>query len=533
MKDLWWQKGIIYQIYPRSFQDTNNDGIGDLPGIIQRLDYLQWLGIDAIWISPVYPSPMADFGYDVSNHTDIHPLFGCMADMDQLIAAAHQRKIKVVLDFVPNHTSVEHPWFQESRKSRENPKRDWFIWQDAAADGGPPNNWLSRFSGETAWQWDEESDQFYLHSFLPEQPDLNWRNPAVRSVMSEVLRYWFDRGIDGFRVDVSYRVMKDRLFRDNPSNPDWRAGQDPSKKVIELYTKNRPDIHEFNRWLRQVCNEYEDRVLIGEINLAVEQLVRHYGDSDEFHLPFNFHLIFSPWNAASIRDLVDNYERQLPPQAWPNWVLGNHDQPRIATRLGLAQARQAAMLLLTLRGTPTMYYGDEIGMRNGQIPPERIQDPWEKLAPGLNLGRDPQRTPMQWDSSVNAGFCSGLVNPWLPIEAEYRQVNVDAERNDPNSILRLIQRLITLRRSSRALTMGAYRAVESPKSLFAYLREHGSERYLIILNFSAHAQSMPWLKDLNYPRFVISTHGISPYDQGAEALLLRGDEGAIFKLEQM
>jgi alpha-glucosidase len=398
----WWQKGIVYQIYPRSFQDTNGDGIGDLPGILERIDYLAWLGIDAIWISPMYPSPMADFGYDISDYTAVHFIFGTLDDMDALIAASHQRNIKILLDFVPGHTSDQHPWFIESRTFRSNPKADWYIWHDPA-NGRPPNNWLSRFDGRSAWEWEERRGQYYLHSFLKEQPDLNWRNPDVRQAMFNVMRFWLDRGLDGFRVDVVYRVMKDPELRDNPPNPDWRPGMDPALRLIETYNKNTPHSHQFNRWLRSVTDEYDGRVLIGEINIPLPALVKHYGQGDEIHLPQNTNLNSTPWTAEAIRALVEQYEALLPRDAWPNWVLGNHDQHRIASRVGPQQARVAMMLLLTLRGTPINYYGDELGMTDGRIPPQKIQDPWEIHSPGLGLGRDPERTPMQWDGRPNAG----------------------------------------------------------------------------------------------------------------------------------
>lgn len=488
----WWQTGIVYQIYPRSFQDSNGDGVGDLPGIVQRLDYLAWLGVDALWISPVYPSPMADFGYDVSDYRDIHPLFGTLADMDTLIAEAHGRGLKIILDFVPNHTSDQHPWFIESKSSRTNPKRDWYIWHDPAPDGGPPNNWLSRFDGESAWAWDAATGQYYLHSFLKEQPDLNWRNTAVRQAMLDHLRFWFERGVDGFRVDVSYRVMKDAQLRDNPPNPDWQTGMDPSKKVIETYTKNTPDIHEFNRWLRQVSDAFHGRVLIGEINLPLEKLVKHYGQGDEFHLPFNFQLIFAEWSATAVRQLADRYEQLLPEGAWPNWVLGNHDQHRIASKVGLAQARVAQLLLLTLRGTPTMYYGDELGMTDVEIPPDKVQDPWEKFVPGLGLGRDPERTPMRWQGTPHAGFCPPGVEPWLPIgdPEEVARVNVAALQEDDRSILQMVRRVIGLRKSTAVLHAGHYRAYDAPAGLFVFERylEGEQERYLVLLNFTGEPQ---------------------------------------------
>ncbi len=521
---LWWQKGIIYQIYPRSFQNTKGNGIGDLPGITQRLDYLQWLGIDAIWISPIYPSPMADFGYDVSNYTDIDPMFGQLADMDALLEAAHARGLRVMLDLVPNHSSDQHPWFIESRSSRDNPKHDWYIWRDS------PNNWLCRFDGKSAWQWDETRGQYYLHTFLKEQPDLNWRNPEVRATMLNVMRFWFERGIDGFRVDVSHRVLKDAQFRDNPPNPDWREGMDPAKKMNEIYTRDTPENHEFNRWLRQVADEYEARVLVGEITLPVEQLVKHYGHSDEFHLPFNFSLIsFTPWEAASVRQIADRYEQLLPAGAWPNWVLGNHDKPRFASRVGEAQARVGMMLLLTLRGTPTMYYGEEIGMHDVDMPDEYIFDPWGKNVPGLGLGRDPERTPMQWDSSPNAGFCPPSVKPWLPVADDYQAINVAVERDNPHSMLSLTHALIKQRRATAALSIGDYRSFETtPEGVFAFRRQQDEQQVLVALNFTNQPQRWILPKEVAKTTILLSTHLDREGDEVGETLELRSDEGVIF-----
>lgn len=527
----WWQTGTVYQIYPRSFRDSNGDGIGDLPGIIERLDYLQWLGVTAVWISPIYPSPMADFGYDVSDYVNVHPMFGTLADVDRLIAAAHARDLKIILDFVPNHTSDQHPWFLESRASRDNPKRDWYIWRDAAPGGGPPNNWLSRFDGRSAWEWDAQTEQYYLHSFLKEQPDLNWRNADLRAAMLDVLRFWFDRGVDGFRVDVSYRVMKDPALRDNPPNPAWREGADPSQRVIETYTKNTPHIHTFNRWLRQVADEYEERVLIGEINLPLPALVKHYGDGDEFHLPFNFRLIDAPWDAAVIRDLAEAYERLLPPGAWPNWVLGNHDQHRVVARIGRAQARVAMMLLLTLRGTPTLYYGDEIGMDDVAISPARVQDPWEKFVPGIGLGRDPERTPMQWNAGPNGGFCPPGVTPWLPLADDYAKVNVAAQRQEADSMLSLTRSLLALRNASPALHAGAFRALDAPADVLAYERRHEAQRFLVALNFSSEARQWELPEGWRNGRVRLSTHGDQPDAINDGVLTLRPDEGLVCTLK--
>src|ERR1700758_667036 len=444
MEDLrWWQSGVIYQIYPRSFQDSNGDGIGDLNGILKRIDYLVLLGVDAIWISPIYPSPMADFGYDVADYCDIAPIFGTLADFDRLIVEAHARGVRVILDFVPNHTSNQHPWFLESRSSHDNPKRDWYFWKDAGHEGGLPNNWLSHFGGP-AWEWDETTKQYYYHSFLKEQPDLNWRNPAVKQAMYDVLRFWLDRGVDGFRVDVLWMLIKDDEFRDNPVNPGYVPGESSYKRLLPLFTANQPEVHEIVAEMRAVLDAYPDRVLIGEIYLPIEELVNYYGrDLKGAHLPFNFQLIQAAWNPRSIAEIMHQYEAALPRGAWPNWVLGNHDKPRIAARIGEAQARVAAMLLLTLRGTPTLYYGDEIGMAQISIPREAVRDPWEINEPGLGLGRDPQRTPMQWDSSPNAGFSTGT--PWLPLPPSASTSNVEMLSQQPGSILSLYRRIIAFR----------------------------------------------------------------------------------------
>jgi alpha-glucosidase len=332
--------------------------------------------VDAIWISPIYPSPMKDFGYDVADYVDVHPMFGTLEDFDRLLAAAHARDLKVILDFVPNHTSDQHPWFVESRSSRDNPKRDWYIWRDPAPGGGPPTNWLSCFGG-SGWELDETTGQYYYHAFLKEQPDLNWRNPAVVEAMLGAMRFWLARGVDGFRIDVIYHLVKDDLFRDNPANPRWKEGNDPFQALVPVYTTDRPEVHDIITKMRALFDEFEDRVIIGEIYLPIERLVAYYGvDLKGAHLPFNFQLISAQWDAQHLIKLITEYENALPEGGWPNWVLGNHDQHRIATRVGPAQARVATMMLLTLRGTPTLYYGDELGMRDVPIPPEAVQDPF-------------------------------------------------------------------------------------------------------------------------------------------------------------
>ena len=521
----WWERGVVYQVYPRSFQDSDGDGVGDLAGITGRLDHLAWLGVDALWISPFYPSPMADFGYDITDYTGVHPLFGTLSDFDVLVERAHDLGIKVLLDYVPNHTSDEHPWFVESRSSRDNPKRDWYLWQDPKPDGSPPNNWQSVFGGG-AWEWDEATRQYYYHAYLKEQPDLNWRNPELREAMLGVLRFWLERGVDGFRVDALRQLVKDERLRDNPPNPEPRI-RSPYDALLPVFSSDRPEVHGAIREMRGVLEEHgDDRLLIGELYVPIDRLVTYYGeDNSGVHLPFNFHLISTPWNAREVAALIETYEAALPPGGWPTWVLGNHDRPRIASRVGDAQARVAAMLLFTLRGTPTLYYGDELGMRDIEIPPGKVQDPFEKNVPGQGLGRDPARTPMQWDSGPNAGFCPPAVEPWLPLADDYESANVASEREDPSSILTLHRRLLALRRSEPALALGSYSPVEAEGDLLAYVREKDDRRFLIALNLGPEPTTFesPEIEG----RLVLSTH-LDREDEVVEgAIELRGDEGVI------
>ena len=535
-QSLWWQRGVIYQVYPRSFKDSNGDGIGDLQGILAQLDYLNWLGVNAIWISPFYPSPMADFGYDVSNYTDVDPIFGNLATFDELLQQAHRRNLKVIIDFVINHTSDQHPWFLASRSSRNAPTRNWYVWADAKPDGSPPNNWLSLFGG-SAWEWDPATEQYYLHSFDKRQPDLNWRNPQVKAAMFDVVRFWLERGVDGFRIDAAHIIMKDPQLRDNPPNTSRaRVMHKPMgdyDSQLHLYDKGHPDAHAIYRELRQLLDSYsheQPRIAIGEMHiLNLEEWASYYGaDLDEMHMPFNFGLLLADWKAAAIRQSVDEYEATLLPGAWPNYVLGNHDEPRIASRIGSSQARIAMMLLLTLRGTPTLYYGDEIGMHDADIPPERIQDPLAKGIPGI--GRDPVRTPMQWDSSPNAGFCPPTVEPWLPIPGDYQQLNVAVERGDPHSILSLARALIDMRRTTAALNAGSYHPVENvPDDCFVYTRELGGERCLIALNFSGNEQVLS-LPEMYSGQIVISTYLDREEQVDLADLRLRANEGCIIEL---
>lgn len=522
----WWEHGIIYEIYARSFQDSNGDGIGDLSGIRSRLDYLRWLGIDAIWITPIYPSPMKDFGYDVADYCDIDPVFGTLQDFDRLVEEAHKKSLRIILDFVPNHTSDQHPWFLESRSSRNNPKRDWYIWRNAKPDGSPPNNWISNFGGN-AWEWDAATGQYYYHAFLKEQPDLNWRNPELRAAMHNVLRFWLDRGVDGFRVDVLWHLMKDPEFRDNPPNPAYEPHQAEIEKFLQIHSADHPDIHTVVQEIRKVIDRYRDRVLIGEIYLPIERLVAYYGrEAGETHLPFNFQLLQTPWNARRLAAVIDEYDGVIPEDHWPNWVLSNHDKPRIAARIGLAQARVAAMLLLTLRGTPTLYYGDEIGMAEISIPLEFVKDPWERNEPGLGLGRDPQRTPMQWDSSANAGFTTA--RPWLPLSPASDRCNVECLAKEQQSILSLYRRLISYRQSSPALTGGRYRriAVRGGHDLLCYERNTGSQRVIVVLNFGLSAAvAEAW--EFAGTKIAISTHVHREGQSVSRRLELQANEGLI------
>lgn len=536
---LWWQTGVIYQIYPRSFADANGDGIGDLQGIISHLDYLSHiLGVDAIWLSPFYPSPMADFGYDVADYTDVDPIFGDLQTFDQLVAEAHAHDLRVIIDLVPNHTSDQHPWFKESRSSRQNPKRDWYVWVDPRPDGSPPNNWLSVFGGP-AWEIDPQTGQYYLHSFLKEQPDLNWRNPDVKAAMFDVARFWLERGVDGFRIDVAHHIMKDPQLRDNPLSE--ALGTQIHKPLgdydsqLHLYDKGHEDVHQVYRDLRELLDAYSQerpRMSVGEIHIFDWDIwVQYYGAQlDELHMPFNFTLLGAKWTAEDVRRLVEELEGALPPGAWPNYVLGNHDEPRLASRIGLKEARLAAMLLLTLRGTPTLYYGDEIGMTDVPIPPEAVQDPWGIRVPGL--GRDPARTPMQWNDGQHAGFSPpDADDPWLPLAENYKRVNVERQLSQSNSMLNLYRQLLRYRKETPSLHRGSYQALDvSIPDLFVFKRHaEGYPAVLILLNFSEENREI----DLsNFGKGTIRiTTALDSKTEFRANLNLRPFEGVLVELE--
>ncbi len=529
MTTPWWQAGVIYQIYPRSFQDTNGDGIGDLKGIAQRLDYLADLGIDAIWIAPIYPSPMADFGYDVADYCGVDPRFGTLADFDDLLGKTHARGLKLVLDFVPNHSSDQHPWFVESRSSRLNPKRDWYLWREPAPDGGPPNNWISDFGG-SAWEWDEATEQYYYHAFLKQQPDLNWRNPAVQAAMHEAMRFWFDRGVDGFRIDVLWHLIKAVDFPDNPPNPAYQPAMGDMHRVLQRHSTDQPEIHAIAAKMRAIADGYGargqgERLLIGEIYLPVDRLMDYYGGAQAgVQLPFNFQLIDAPWQARALATLIANYEAALPPGGWPNWVLGNHDRSRIASKRGEAQARIAAVLLLTLRGTPTLYYGDELGLSDVPIPPAQLQDPRELREPGLGLGRDPVRTPMPWDASAHAGFST--VSPWLPLNADWPMRNVAGMADEPASILTLYRQLLAVRRDYPALAIGDFSLLDSEGDVLAYERRYEAQALIVALNLGTSAQRLELPIWASEHRLILSTRGEAPLVE-SNILLLQANEGVI------
>ena len=471
--------------YPRSFKDTTGDGVGDLRGITEKLEYLEWLGVDALWLSPIFPSPMRDFGYDVSDYKGVDPLFGTLEDFNDLIREAHARDLKIILDFVPNHSSDEHPWFVESRSSKDNPKRDWYIWHDAKEDGSPPTNWRSVNGLETPgsiWNWDEATQQYYLASFSPFQPDLNWRNEEVKEALADALRFWLERGVDGFRIDMIDFLSKDAELRDEP--PETAQADD--YLAAATYQMNRPETHDYIREMRRTVHDYPERVMVGEVLyfLSPEQLNAFYGDGSGLDLPFHFGLMFLPLDAKALRTKIDAYEAALGDNQ-PNYNLANHDMPRLS-RHG-AGSRLAAMLLLTLRGTPFLYYGDELNMANVDVPPEKQQDPFVIYEIGMT--RDGMRTPMQWDSERYAGFSN--VEPWLPVAEDYERINVEAEKQDKTSMLWLYKGLLELRRATPALHIGSYGPLdETPDTLFGYWRESEGSRALVLLNFSAEEQEV-------------------------------------------
>ena len=496
---IWWRDGIIYQIYPRSFMDANNDGVGDLKGIITHLDYLADLGVDAIWLSPVYPSPDKDFGYDVSNYVDIDPRFGNMADFDELISAAHHRQIRVMMDLVLNHTSNQHPWFQQSRRSQDNPYRDWYLWRPCRGGSKPPNNWQSVFGGK-GWEYDLKTGEYYFHMFLREQPDLNWRNPEVRAAMLNVFRFWLDRGVDGFRLDVFNGYFKDAALRDNPG----RFGLRGFDRQQHIYDADQPELLPLLGEIRTMLDSHGSNYAVGETFLSSPEKALKYSAPGKLHAAFNFKVTQQHWQAARFARCIWEWEELNQPDGWPSYVLNNHDIPRSTTRyhfdLADRMSKVAAAMLLTLRGTPFMYYGEEIGMRDVRLSRTEIMDPPGKKYWPLYKGRDGCRAPMQWNDHPQAGFST--VKPWLKVHPEYRKRNVQQQLADLDSLLNFYRAAIRLRRNTPALTRGTFRLLEGmPSSVLAYIREQNSQKVLVILNFGTGRAVTPMPEWVN-PRSV-------------------------------
>ncbi len=460
----WWQDAVIYQIYPRSFSDGNGDGVGDLRGICDRLDHIADLGVDAVWLSPIFVSPMADFGYDVADYTAVDPVFGTDADLDDLIEGLHQRNMRLLLDWVPNHTSDQHPWFVESRSSRDNPKRDWYVWRDPAPDGGPPNNWIATFKGVPAWTLDEATGQYYLHSFLAEQPDLNWANPEVEEAMHDVLRHWLDRGVDGFRADVVHLIGKgDQL----PELSD-----DHARAIVVAI--DEPFTHELLRRIRSLLDSYAHQpMMVGEVYLlGPGQAATYLGDSDELHLSFDFRPVHTAWTADAFRAALATNQQEFAEPRWPTWVMSNHDRQRHRTRLGSDDAaRAAAVLTLTVRATPFLYAGEELGLEDAVIPPERVVDP---------DGRDGTRAPIPWTAGPDHGWGP---DPWLPFPPDAGTKCAEVQRDDPDSFLALYRSLLRLRKESPALRRGSFEWAEvGAPTVLAFRRRHGDDEVVVAVN---------------------------------------------------
>ncbi len=533
---VWWKSGIVYQIYPRSFQDSNGDGIGDLEGIIQRLDYLNGksdsLGIDAIWLSPFFPSPNFDFGYDISDYKSIDPIFGDLKTFQNLLKQAHKRKIKIIIDLVMNHTSHLHPWFIESRSSKTNQYRDYYIWENPK-DDDYPNNWLSVFGGE-GWTWDENTNQYYFHSFLKEQPDLNWRNPKVREEMYSIMKFWLDMGVDGFRLDVANCYIKDKLLRNNPSK--FLKGLRSYDRQIHYFDRDRIELHEIFKEIRSVLDEYDDRMCVGEIMQDLPGNVylpaEYYGNQDELNLAFNFSFLFSKWSAKSFHRIIDEFEKALGPDNQPNYTLSNHDFPRHISRYSknghtIERAKLAAMLLLTLRGTPFLYYGEELGMTREWVARGKMKDPVGKKYWPIFPGRDPERLPMCWDHTKGFGFSSG--EPWLPYHSKSDEINVKNQSIDPNSILNVYKNLIEIRKTHEALNLGKMECILLADDQVIGIHRHTeNESIYIFMNFSETMKvfqvPLIWkLKEVLYSNFELDSEEV-----GKTFLSLKGDQGIIF-----
>ena len=519
----WWKSGVIYQIYVRSFADSNADGVGDLRGVIERLDHLEWLGVDAIWLSPVTVSPNADWGYDVADFRAVEPELGTIADLEELIAQAHGRDIRVLLDFVPNHTSAEHPWFVEARSERTAARREWYVWADPEPDGTPPNNWVSSFGGP-AWTLDEASGQYYLHNHLSAQPDLNWWNEDLRDQFDDIVRFWFDHGIDGFRVDVCNVIVKDAELRDNPPATE----EDPLDVQLfgqrPVYNANRPEVHDILRRWRRIADGYDPpRILLGETPVEdLAELGRYYGTAlDELQLAFNFPFINAPFDGIAMPAIVARTEAALPDGAWPAWTGSNHDMSRLATRWAgddPARIRAALLVLLTLRGTPVLYQGDEIGLGDMIVEPPDLRDPLGvRYWPGY-AGRDAMRTPMHWRAGPGGGFTAASTCPWLPLGDT--ACNVEDQRADPASVLHLTRDLLGLRRRTADLHSGPYASLPGPDGLWVWRRGRG---HVVAVSFAAHDATL----DGCTGRVLIGTDRARDGEGFTGSLLVRASEGLV------
>ncbi len=531
----WWRGGVIYECHLPSLRDGNNDGIGDLIGLTESLGYLSdTLGVDAIWTGPFYESPLLDQGFDVSNYTAVEPVFGTLEDFDNLVAEAHRRGVRIIVDYIPNHTSDQHPWFHASRSSRTDPKRDWYVWRDPVAGGGVPNNWTSE-AGGSVWEFDEHTGQYYLHSHLKEQPDLNWRNPEVRAALLDVLRFWLQRGVDGIRIDVAHMLMKDPEFKDNPESPGNENVFDLQHPdfgtQLHLYDRRHPDTHDVLTQIRAVVDEFSDVVTIAEIEaMPWHDWAMYYGEQlTGMHLPFPFRLLETPWQADLLQaELIGMYE-SLPPDAWPIIALGNHDRKRLATRLGTAQAKVAAVLLLTLAASPCLLYGDELGLTDQEVPAERGRDYFATNIGGVS--RDGTRTPMPWNSALNAGFSDAEESAlWLPIAEDAERISVEAQLADPLSPLSMYRQLIGLRSASRALHHGDINIVrrEPTGGALVYERRHDDDHKVIALNLTGQPVSV----DLPHGGDVVfSTHPAARGQTVSPAIELAADEAVVIDIK--
>ncbi len=464
----WWQGAVLYQVYVRSWRDGDGDGYGDIRGVVEGLDYLDWLGVDGVWLSPTMPSPDDDWGYDVSDYLGVHPELGTLDDLDRLVAEAAARGMRVLLDLVPNHTSSAHPWFVEARSARDAPHRDYYVWADPGPGGGPPNNWLDA-TGEPAWTFDAATGQYYLHNFLDSQPDLNWWEPAVHEEFERILRFWLERGVSGFRIDVAHGLYKDAELRDNPPAP---PGDPLHHDQLPVYSSHRPEVHGvYRRWRRIAEERIPPALLLGETWVGtIEELARYYGDGDELQLAFNFRFVFAELDAASLGAVVDETLSRLPPGACPVWTASNHDISRFPSRWCAgdpARTRLALTVLLTLPGTVVLYYGDEIGMTDVDVPPALQRDPMTRANRGHRPNRDRARTPMQWEAGPSGGFSAPGARPWLPL-GEVETLNVAVQRDDPSSTLSLTRRLLELRRRGLAPGVAPFRRLASGAEQLVY-----------------------------------------------------------------